>query len=146
MTGGVFAHCSHDPDETWKTFYSLACLCHPSQGGYREEMAELCRQARHALGEDGWPEAWRSHDALPNLFDIFCTATKRDNPFGSLTRSEQQEPCSAFEVTACCPLPLADVPGYRCAGAPFAPLSSLGAVELVFCAARAAAEAADESS
>ncbi len=86
----LFAHCLGDSDATWTTFYALACLCHPCQGGERHDMAELCAQARVALGDE-WPGQWDG-DALPNLFDVYCLATKTRNPFGSsITPGEVQD-------------------------------------------------------
>jgi len=91
---GVFDHC-RDARDAWGTFYSLACLCHPSQGGRREDMEALCRQARELLSPE-WPPLWTT--GIPNLFDIFCVATGTANPFGaSIERAGEFAPAAAAE-------------------------------------------------
>ena len=67
----VFDHCS-GPDDVWTTLYAVACLCHPDQGGTREDLAALCRDARRVVD---WPEGW---PAEPKLFDMFCKVTGTD--------------------------------------------------------------------
>lgn len=73
---GLFEHCA-DEAEAWATFYSLACLVHPDQGGAPGEMAALCRAAREVLD---WEPLCA--ETVPPLFDIFCRATGTRNPFG----------------------------------------------------------------
>ena len=121
----VFDHCREE-SETWATFYSLACLCHPGQGGHREEMEGLCAQARAALG-DSWPEHWTGAAGVPNLFDLFCTATGADNPFGqSIAAGGQFDRVPAGGEPA----------GFRYGTMAYAPLApTLGSMELVFSAA-----------
>lgn len=71
----LFDHCT-GPDDAWNAFYLVACLCHPSQGGLKPEFLALCAMAREVVND--WPDDWPE---IPNLFDIFCKATKRENPF-----------------------------------------------------------------
>lgn len=123
----LFAHCQ-TADEVWTTFHSVACLCHPSQGGTEADMTALCREARGLLGDEAWPTQWSSN-ALPNLFDLFCLATKKRNPFGVTIEPQQKHaPHRTPE----------DIPGYVTSRGHYAPLSTFGSVELVFSAAAAA--------
>lgn len=84
----MFDHCT-GPDEVWNAFYLVACLCHPSQGGTKEDFLALCAMARDIITDDEWPQDWPE---IPNLFDIFCKATKRPNPFTLLEPKEPKEP------------------------------------------------------
>ena len=126
--GTVFGHCL-DESERWATFYSLACLCHPDQGGRREDMQALCAEARGALGA-AWPAHWASATSdgrpaswVPNLFDVFCTATGVDNPFGQSIAKRGGQFGRVLEE----PEP------YRYGAAAYAPLApALGTMELVF--------------
>lgn len=76
----VFDHCNGNTAAVWDTFYHMACMCHPAQGGMMEDMRALCRMAASRLGPE-WPPEW--DDSLPNIFDIFCRATGKPNPFGN---------------------------------------------------------------
>lgn len=117
----VFSHCRGE-GETWAAFYSLACLCHPGQGGQREDMEALCAQARGALGAS-WPAHWTG---VPNLFDLFCTATVVDNPFG-----ESIAGGGRFDSVQTDPV------GFRYGRAAYAPVAPrLGNIELVFSSVR----------
>lgn len=116
--GTVFDHC-RGAEDVWTTFYAVACVCHPAQGGQREDMAALCREARDALTACGaeWPASW---PAVPNLFDVFCLATGTPNPFDA-ARPPSRGPStpkpfhgSSAWAPWCCP--------------------AVGAVELVFAA------------
>ncbi len=123
----VFEHCT-DETEAWTTFYSLACLCHPGQGGAREDMEALCCQARAALGP-AWPDSWREGD-IPNLFDVLCVATGTRNPFGQSIAASGSFGTSEW----------AGPPGYRRGTASYSLLAPrIGNVELVFSASAAAA-------
>jgi hypothetical protein len=72
----LFDHCATD-QEAWHTFHEVACLCHPAQGGQAEDMHALCAMARERLGG-----AWQWGDDTPNMFDIYCRAHGKANPFG----------------------------------------------------------------
>lgn len=74
----VFEHCRSEA-EAWATFHEVARACHPAQGGRREDMEALCGLARQALGP-AWPADWV--DDIPNMFDVYCRATGKPNPFG----------------------------------------------------------------
>lgn len=126
MATTVFEHC-RDITEAWTTFYTLACLCHPGQGGAREDMAALCAQARDALGPS-WPDHWDAD--CPNLFDVFCAATGTRNPFGQSIAASGR-----FEQSE-----WVGPPGYRYGTSFYSLLAPrIGNVELVFSAAAAAA-------
>lgn len=143
----LFAHCK-DATEAWKTFYTVACLAHPGQGGQQNEFEALVAQARQALA-DAWPAEWR-HASDINLFDVFCKTDGRRNPFGR-SISDMPPPISSSDGPApyecdedfCLVTDHDYVRPFRPAGAScYAPLApALGNVELVFCAA-----AADSSS
>lgn len=113
----MFDHCT-GPDGVWNAFYLVSCLCHPSQGGTKEDFLALCAMAREATSD--WPEDWPE---IPNLFDIFCKATKRDNPFTTLEPKNDQHP-HGFPV-----------PFEPCQFATF-PAATFGRVIRVFTAAR----------
>ncbi len=118
---GVFSHCK-DTGDTWTSFYSLACLCHPAQGGSAADMDALCAEARASLGPE-WPTHWTG---VPGLFDVFCGATGTPNPFG---RSIEAPDAPAAVATD-------GPPGYEPAAGSYALLPPrVGSVELVFCAA-----------
>lgn len=68
----VFDHCRDDADEAWRTLYAVACLCHPDQGGSRDDLRALCEDARRVVQ---WPPEWPPE---PKLFDIFCKLTDTD--------------------------------------------------------------------
>jgi hypothetical protein len=93
----VFDHCD-TPDDVWRAFHELACLCHPAQGGSADDMRALSSLARQRLG-DAWPAHWTD---MPNVFDVYCRATGTPNPFGR----------SVAEGLAAVPPPPPDVPGY----------------------------------
>ncbi len=142
----LFAHCGDDADR-WKTFYTVACLCHPGQGGQQADMDELCEQARRALG-DAWPPAWHARNL--NLFDAFCKMEDRRNPFGEdgiamasplppAAPGDPQPYVAAEQPPVAVVTELDDVRGYRYGTAAYAPLApAVGNVELVFCAAAGA--------
>lgn len=75
----VFDHCK-TPEEAWHTFYAVACLCHPSQGGAEDDFGALCGMAQQALGP-AWPPEYDR--GTPALFDIFCRATGTQQPPGT---------------------------------------------------------------
>lgn len=75
----LFEHC-RTPADAWDTFHEVARACHPAQGGTREDMGVLCDLARQALG-DAWPSEWEP-GTIPNMFDVYCRATGKPNPFG----------------------------------------------------------------
>lgn len=122
----MFQHCREDA-EVWRTFHAVACLCHPAQGGYREDMEALCRAARESLTAEAWP--WPD-DKLPNLFDIWCVSQGVPNPFGgagiSATAATTGEP-------GCCVVEPYEPPS------PFAAFCATGAGKLVLVFSAAAA-------
>lgn len=90
----MFDHCETAQD-AWTTFYMVACLCHPTQGGTNEDIGALCDMFRETLMRFGqeYPDDWKP---VPNLFDVFCKATNTPNPFGSIESPEPAaEPASA---------------------------------------------------
>lgn len=110
----MFEHCA-DSRDAWHTFYVVACLCHPSQGGREDDMRALCASAKAALGNE-WPEAY--DQGTPALFDIFCRATGTPHPGAphpvGTTHPGATHPGSAVAGYAPC--------------APFAAVSPLGRV------------------
>lgn len=124
--GSVFDHCSTE-DDAWHTFYLLACLCHPSQGGHPGDMEALCEQARRSPIGAAWPPEWTAAPAAPPLFDIFCRATKTANPFGASIAPAAGE----FQQVG----GPEELPGYRYGTRFYMPLASgIGNIELVFSA------------
>lgn len=80
----MFDHCADAEDpvgETWRTLHEFALVCHPCQGGTREQMGAVCVAAREALTRAGaaWPEGWADP---PAMFDLYCLAKGLDNPYG----------------------------------------------------------------
>lgn len=106
----MFEHCA-DSRDAWHTFYVVACLCHPSQGGREDDMRALCASAKAALGNE-WPEAYDR--GTPALFDIFCRATGTPHPATPHLTSAPGAPPGAVTGYAPC--------------APFAAVSPLGRV------------------
>lgn len=70
----MFDHCK-DLKEAWSTLYTVACLCHPSQGGSSADMDAL------------WDMFCTKYEVpktkIPNVFDIYCIANGVQNPFGT---------------------------------------------------------------
>lgn len=143
----LFSHCN-GPEDTWQTFYTVACICHPSQGGESGDMTCLTDQAREALGPGEWPDGWTATPP-PNLFDIFCKATRTPNPFGATIEMDGSIPVAPPASGTYARPTDAGPPGYRPAGgrgggyAAAAPLHPVfGNVELAFSACPASTWAA----
>lgn len=117
----VLSHC-RDETETWQAFHTVACLCHPSQGGSPGDMQALCAAARRALGP-AWP--WGSD--MPNMFDIYCAAMQVPNPFGSGGIASAGEAGARGPADA--------VAAYDPAASPFGSLGGMGRVSLAYSAA-----------
>ncbi len=76
-----FEHCE-TREAVLATFFDLACLCHPDQGGAADDMDALVARARERFarvpGEGGdWPFA----KERPSVMDAYCAAKGIPNPF-----------------------------------------------------------------
>lgn len=108
-----FEHCE-TREAVLTTFFDLACLCHPDQGGAAEDMDALVAMARERFSrvcaDSDAGAAWPFAKDRPSVMDAYCVAKGIPNPFDAPLDAALPAPPPAGGPAAFEPPGLAPVP------------------------------------